>query len=104
MRPSEIMAAYETHKAAAGDAFKLLRGWCLKPLPRVPGCDTPIRLAIRIHCGKTIEQAAAAEYVYRWYLAILPGDQVTGQSSCVNEFGQKADAVSIFGAPHCFGM
>ena len=49
---------------------------------RVPGCDTAIRLAVRIEVGHSIEVAAAREYLYRWRLAL--------QSP-------------IFGAPHALG-
>lgn len=39
-------------------------------LPRVPGMDTVIRLAIRIEQGRSIEEAAGREYFYRWNLAL----------------------------------
>lgn len=89
--------AYESHRDAAHDALALLRSYCPIPLPRVPGMDTVIRLAHRIACGATIEQAAAREYVYRWHLAVKPFDQVDC-SNCIDP------AVSIFGAPHPFGL
>ena len=104
MRPSEIMMAYETHKADATKAFELFRAYCSEALPHVPGMSTVIRLAVRIASGRTIGEAAAREYVYRWHLAIKAGDQVTCGSCVVNERGERSDAVSIFGAPHCFGM
>jgi hypothetical protein len=66
--------------------------------------DTAIRLAWSIACGRSIEEAAAREYVYRWQLAIKAGDQVTCGSMLVNERGERADAVSIFGTPHTIGM
>lgn len=94
---NKYIAAYEAHKESAKVAFALLRSWYELPMPRVPGMDTVIRLAWRIECGKSIEEAAAAEYVYRWHLAVLPSDQLIG-SRTVNP------AVSIFGAPHTIGM
>lgn len=78
-----ILAAYERHKAAADSAFDMLAAWTREPLPRVPGCDTRIRLAVRIDSGRTVEAAAAREYCYRWALAL--------QSP-------------IFGVPHALGM
>lgn len=51
--------------------------------PRVPGMDTLTRLAWRIRCGRTPEEAAVREYVYRWKLA---------------------NRSHVFGAPHIIGM
>jgi hypothetical protein len=49
----------------------------------VPGICTVLRLAVRVDCGRTPEEAAAREYLYRWELAL--------QSP-------------IFGVPHTIGM
>ena len=67
--------AYQLHKLAAHEAFDVFVEYCGGNAPRrVPGCDTAIRLAVRIHNGKTIPEAAAREYLYRWQLAIkAPG-------------------------------
>ncbi len=68
--PNRFVTAYHGHKAeavAAWEAFKLL---CDYRVPRVPGCDTVIRLAWRIECGNTIEQAAAHEFLYRVNLSM----------------------------------
>lgn len=54
--------------AGATAALALFRSWCVQSMPRIPGCDTALRLAIRIDRGMTIEQAAAREYGYRWQL------------------------------------
>ena len=40
-------------------------------MPRVPGMDIVIRLAVRIDQGRTIAEAAAREYLYRWNLALI---------------------------------
>ena len=83
--PEQIMAAYERHKPAAREAWRLYVEHCEgNPPPRVPGMDTIIRLAWRIECGRTIEEAAAREYVYRWHLA--------------------SGRALAFGAPHTIGM
>lgn len=66
--------------------------------PRVPGMDTHTRLAIRIHGGRTIEEAAAREYLYRWSLAIKAPDQ------CVGDFRVRNPVCSVFGTPHPIGM
>lgn len=77
-----IAKAMAAHSDEADQAFMLLRSWTL-PIPRVPGCDTLYRLAVRIGLGRSIEEAAAREYIYRWNLAL--------QSR-------------VFGAPHLLGQ
>lgn len=62
--------AWPLHEAAAMEAFRLFQSWCTTPLCRVPGMGTPDRLAIRIHLGRSVEEAAAREYCYRWRLAL----------------------------------
>lgn len=54
--------------AAATAALALVRGYFSTSLPRMPGCDTLVRLGIRIHLRMTVERAAAREYAYRWHL------------------------------------
>lgn len=95
---NHAIRAYETHRAEAESAFALYVDHCegLAP-PRVPGMSTVVRLAARIAMGRTIEEAAAREYVYRWNLAILPPDQCIGHS-VLNP------CCSIFGTPHAFGL
>jgi hypothetical protein len=90
----KYLAAFKKHETAATAAWFLLKTWCNPMPPRVPGMDTVIRLAWRIECGRTVEQAAAREYIYRWNLAIRDFDQCGGGNG----------AVSIFGAPHSFGL
>lgn len=90
--------AYRDHKSEAESAFALYRAHCNGQVPpRVPGMDTVIRLAWRIACGRSIEEAAAKEYVYRWNLAIKPSDQVLN-TACLDP------CVSIFGTPHTIGL
>ena len=62
--------AYLKHSAAAETALALFRSMCEQPMPRVPGVDTVIRLAWRIECGRSPEDAAVKEYLYRWNLAL----------------------------------
>lgn len=78
-------------------ALTLFKSYCSAPLPRVPGIATGDRLAIRIHAGKTVEEAAAREYLYRWQLAIKAGDQLSDRPAW-------NDAVSCFGTPHPIGF
>lgn len=66
---NRFMAAYERHQADAHVALARFRQLCDYPVVRVPGCDTVIRLAWRIKCGKTIEEAAQREWFYRMSLA-----------------------------------
>ena len=90
--PQDLQAAWREHKEVALQSLAIYRSYCTRPIPRVAGCDTSIRLAHRIAHGFTVEEAAAREYVYRWGLAILPGNQVTCGSSVCNEYGERADA------------
>ena len=66
-----INKAWRDHKIAANDAVLAFRDLCARRLPRVPGIDTVLRMAVRIEAGKSAEQAAAREYVYRWNLALI---------------------------------
>ncbi|MBO6755731.1 MAG: hypothetical protein JJ902_05360 [Roseibium sp.] len=71
-------------KRGAIPAFRLFAAYCGgTPPPRVPGMDTVLRLSVRIAVGRTPEEAAAKEYLYRWRLAL--------QSP-------------VFGAPHPIGL
>lgn len=75
--------AWPKHAPAAREAYGKFSSYCAVLLPRVPGMDTLIRLAIRIDNGRTVDEAAAREYVYRWNLALRS---------------------PIFGVPHTLGM
>lgn len=75
--------AYVAHRAQAEEAERMLTDWCGRRLERVPGMCTVIRLAYRIECGRSAEEAAGREYAYRWQLAL--------QSP-------------IFGVPHTIGL
>lgn len=65
-----IKDAMTDHATDARKADALWRGWCSEKMPRVPGCDTVYRLAVRLWVGRTAEDAAAQEYLYRWSLAL----------------------------------
>ena len=65
------------------EADALFRSWVDPGLGRVPGCDTVVRLAHRISCGRSVEEAATREYLYRWSLALKS---------------------RVFGAPHVIGL
>lgn len=97
---NSYLAAYDKHRAAAHEAFALYKSYCggIVP-PRVPGMDTVIRLAWRIECGRTVEEAAAREYLYRWSLAIKAPDQCMLPHNTT-----RAPCVSVFGTPHLLGM
>lgn len=56
-----IMAEAATARAAVAE-------WC--DLVKMPGADTTTRLAHRIYHGMSAEQAAVAEYLYRWALPL----------------------------------
>jgi hypothetical protein len=87
---SAIIAAYRRNENAAAEAWRLLKSFYPERVPpRVPGMDTIIRLGVRIDNGRSVEQAAAREYVYRWGLVLRPDPDCTGD---------------IFGAPHLLGF
>jgi hypothetical protein len=94
--------AFHRHKLAAVeayDAFVVLCGGHAPP--RIAGMDTVIRLAWRIECGCTVEEAAAREYMYRWLIAIKPPDQCVPHGRLGHD---RYACVSIFGTPHPIGM
>lgn len=68
--PEIVRNAHLLHAAEAQEAYEIFTSYCAEPLPRVPGMDTTLRLAVRIQNCRTIEEAAAREYLYRWHLAL----------------------------------
>ncbi len=98
-----LRAAWPLHKTEAAQAFTLFDSWCSAAMRRrVPGMGTTERLTIRIYSGKTVEQAAAAEYLYRWHLAIKAPDQCGATGA--HDWRSPASCVSVFGTPHAIGM
>lgn len=83
--------------AKAREAFAMVKQWS-DSVTRLPGCGTVERLAVRIHHGMTIEQAAAREYAYRWH---LPLNQWVNHAEC------RARSKPVTGAwpvPHLIGL
>lgn len=91
-----IGEAWRSCENEARAAMGIFRSYCAEPLPRVPGCDTVLRLAVRIYQGRTIEEAAAAEYTYRWQLAL--GSEINRLESRSRSRG------NVWGFPHAFGL
>lgn len=104
MNYREIMAAYAKHQGEAREAYRLFVSYCGTAPARVPGMDTVIRLACRLALGRSIEESAAREYVYRWHLAIKAPDQcnATGRDDARDR--NPRACISIFGTPHTIGM
>lgn len=75
--------AWRNHEPEAREAYKLFVANCGSKPCRVPGMDTVWRLAVRIASGQSVENAALAEYLYRWNLALRS---------------------PIFGVPHTLGL
>jgi hypothetical protein len=65
---ASINRAWPLWMPEAEAALDLLHTW--GDFPRVPGICTVLRLAVRVDCGRTPEEAAAREYLYRWELAL----------------------------------
>lgn len=106
-----ITRAYRRHKLDAHEAYALFVDYCGGHAPpRVAGMDTVVRLATRIHHGRTITEAAAAEYLYRWRLAIKSPDQCGATGVWSRDPMQRhldrdpRACVSIFGTPHAIGL
>lgn len=76
--------AIAEHGELADQAYRRYVDYCGgRAPPRVPGCDTILRLALRIDAGRTADEAAAREYLYRWSLALTS---------------------RLFGVPHTLGL
>ena len=68
--PNHPLSAYERHRTRAVQAYQAFRDLCDFEPPRVPGMETPVRMAVRLDNGHTVETAAAREFAYRWGLAL----------------------------------
>ena len=88
------LAAYERHNAAACVALQQFQAMAPRSR-RVPGMDTVIRLAWRIECGRSVEEAAAREYLYRWRLAL---------DALGNSRPGRANVFADHYAPHLLGI
>jgi hypothetical protein len=64
-----IRDAWAAHEPEAREAYALFKSWAPRS-GRIPGCDTALRLAYRIANRRTVEEAAAREFVYRWHLTV----------------------------------
>lgn len=84
----------------AREALGRFHSYCTGPMPRVPGCDTIIRMAVRIHSGASVEIAAAREYGYRWRLFLDAWiNHTETRSRSRFEHGPV-----IYPAPHLLGL
>jgi hypothetical protein len=92
--PEQIFAARQTHRNESDTALALFKAIAPRSM-RVPGMDTVLRLAWRIAQGRTAEQSAAREYVYRWHLAI--------DNLLIHVDGTHAPLADHY-APHALGM
>lgn len=75
---NQYVAAYRQHRDAAHAALARFRALCDYPVPAVAGMPTPVRLAWRIECGRTVEEAAYREWLYRLNLSIDGRHRVFG--------------------------
>lgn len=80
---NKYMRIYLQRRDEAHKAFDLFEKLCGVRMYSVPGMATPVRLAWRIECGRSTQEAAAKEYIYRWNLALKS---------------------PIFGVPHSIGF
>lgn len=80
----DLREAWPIHAEGARQAYAAFIDHCDGVSPgRVPGMDTESRLALRLYYGRSIEEAAAREYLYRWELALRS---------------------RVFGVPHVLGF
>lgn len=87
--------AFEANRDAAIAATDLFRTYAPNA-PRVPGMDTAVRMGVRIEAGRSPQQAAAREYVYRWSLAI--------DASATSVTRSRPNALAAHYAPHALGL
>jgi hypothetical protein len=101
----DIRAACANPAAVDGarQAFAMVQDWSAAPVYRLPGCGTLERLALRIHRGATIEQAAAKEYAHRWHLPLNQWVNFaqTDRARCRHSGRQHCGAWPV---PHAIGM
>lgn len=86
---------------AASEARAMVAQWC--DLPRLPGMDTHTRLAVRIYHGRTVEQAAAREYLYRWSLPLLQWINHAETDRPRSRHGCRS-VTGAWSVPHLIGM
>lgn len=73
MSDHSYIKAYHKWQREAEIAYQEFKA--MAPLAcRVPGMSTDIRLAWRMECGRTLKEAVAREYIYRWNLALAGGE------------------------------
>lgn len=93
----DLYAAEKAHRHDAAESERLFKSYCDEGrAPRIPGMDTALRLAYRISLGRTVEESAAHEYLYRWRLALR---------GWVNQEGRgRLASDAVFPAPHAIGL
>lgn len=84
-----LRQSFKDNREAIEEACALFAAMLTGPVRKVPGADTATRMAERIGHGKTPEQAAAREYLYRWRLALD---------------ARPRNAAAVWGVPHTLGM
>jgi hypothetical protein len=96
----DLKAALAAHRHDGARAIAIVAEWCgADRLPSMnSGSDSMVRVCWRMFHGATLEEAAAAEYVYRWTLPL---------NQWVNHAEAKSRAKPVTGAwpvPHLIGM
>lgn len=84
-----LRQSFADNAAAIHEACALFAAMCSDPVRKVPGSDTATRMAERIGHGRTPQQAAAREYLYRWRLALD---------------ARPRNAAAVWGVPHTLGL
>lgn len=98
-----VRAAMASHGAEAHEAYALFTTY-VDDAPRLPGMGTVERMAVRLASGRTVEEAAAREYVYRWSLPL--GQWVNHAEQGRDSLGRRR-SLPVTGAwpvPHAIGM
>jgi hypothetical protein len=99
--------AYEDHDSAIREAAALYLAMRPHPMPYVHGSGVSTRMAHRLICGYTIEQAAAREYVYRWSLTLDAwANTVSAEIRDIRFDGRSRQRWTggAFGVMHTLGM
>lgn len=101
---SETLAyAIQHYGDKAQRAVDLYWSWLEEPLPYAGGAGALERCALGLYQGRTIEECAAREYLYRWKLAIKPFNQ-TDSRTYWGAASTRNPVCSSFGTPHAIGL
>lgn len=84
-----LRQSFRDNREKIEEACDLFAAMLTDTVRKVPGADVATRMAERIGHGRTPQEAAAREYLYRWRLALD---------------ARPRNAAAIWGVPHTLGL